>query len=459
MPVRHARQDVEIDLAACIASGNRAPVDPVGEGVDTGRDFRSEVRVSRFRNVRSGVVACVATILASGALIARDAQAKAADEPLALMFIAPAGDSHSRGFLALLVAAYSKRAGLVLLEGAERDRIQAEIDLSKSGMVAEDSQVRDRRIKPDVTVEVRLLDVGKPPPIRLDVVAQGPAGREAFTVTLASSQEADLLAAFDEPIARTVPEGRRGLFLRGCLHDAWALADPQGDRCVDDVLARCRREAAGRDLLVCVGRQAAEVRKRVLAARDDPADATPEERALVARLKQDPKGSFSDADRRLLEGMAKRSQQRKEDLRKALDRFRERIAEVMGGLLAPEFRVISFSDQSIETFRLTGAGFTGVRWSAHEASPSFQMTVKFTAPDRRWTRNDFGTIRKFVDQLRSFGLKGTGPHGEVFDIRLMTSEAHRAAGSVDTVISTDFFARMTSISPYEPMYRTESESD
>ena len=415
--------------------------------------------MSRLRIVRNGVVACVATILASGALVAPDGRAQAADEPLALMFTAPAGDAHSRGFLALLVAAYSKRPGLQLLEGAERDRIQAEIDLSTSGMVAEDSLVRDRRIKPDVTVEVRLLDAAKPPPIRLEVVAQGPAGRNAFTVTLPSTQEADLLAAFDEPIARTVPEGRRGLFLRGCLQDAWNLDDLQGDRCVDDVLARCRKEAGGRDLLICVGRQAAEVRKRVLAARDDPAGATPEERALVARLKQDPKGSYTDADRRLLEGMAKRSQQRKQDLRGALDRFRERIAEVMGGLLAPEYRMVKCSDEPIGIFGLKGAGFTGVRWSAHEASPSFQMTVTFTAPDRRWTRDDFGTIRKFVDRLQSFGLKGTGPDGQVFDIRLMTSDAHRAQGAVDTVISTDFFARMTAISPYEPQYRTESAPD
>jgi hypothetical protein len=395
------------------------------------------------------LLACIAHFPVAAAAVPAD------DAPLGLMFTAPKGDNASRGFLAVMVAAYSKRPGLVLLEGAESDRIQAEIDLSKSGLVDPDSLVRDRRIKPDVKVEVRLVGVVKKPLVRLEGTVTGPAGTGTFAVTVDPGNQEALLAAFDEPIARVLPKEQRKLFLRGCLNEGWTLTDLEGKACVDEIKARCAGEGTPRHVLVCMGMRGAEVRKLVRAFKDDAMDMTPKEMAVALKARDDPRGSFTQQEQGLLTAMIQRSQARKEARTRALDEFRQNLVDAMNVIAkAGDFQIV-VSEEKLDTFWLHDARVTGVRWSAHEASPSFMYTVLFHSSDRNWTRDDFGTVRKFVDRLRSFGLKGTSADGEVFDVRLLIGDEHRARGAVDTVMSTDYFARYPSLIPYKPDYRTE----
>lgn len=402
------------------------------------------------------VVAC----LLAGLLLAPDclADARAADAPLAVMFTAPKKDKESKGFIGLVTAAFSTVPGLVLLEGGESDRIQAEIDLSAGGLVAEDSLVKDRRIRPDVTVA---LTVGPADPsihaIQVQGFVEGPTGRHEYSFTLPSNGDAGLRAAFGAQIARTLPQELRRLLDAGCLRDSLTLTDLEGDRCVNEILARCEVEAERREQPACAARYGAAVRKRALAARDAPIEPTADEKALGDRIRSNPRAPLGDADKRLYEGMVKRSQEQKRNFTNALDRFRERLASALFGLLAPEHRAISFHDDAVGTFALTGAAIIAARWSAHEPAPTYLVTLAFKAPDRHWSRNDFGTIRKFVDRLRSFGVKGVGTGGTIFDIRLMVADEHRTRGSLDTVIAVDLVSRSASLAPYEPQYRTDPE--
>ncbi len=425
----------------------------------------STLRSHRFSAARR--LAATSALIAAMVAVAPLPRATAAPgddpfQPLKIMFTAPKEDRVARGFIALVVAAYSEKPGLVLLEGGERDRIQAEIDLSETGMVDPDSVVRDRRLKPEVMIDLRVVeqragDAERPPLMHLEVKVKGPAGEVEFVTTLEAGNTEAIPAAFDHRIAQTLPEERRNLLLRGCLHEGWIMADLEGHRCAREIKAHCERDHKGRAVLACIAKHGAEVRRQVFDKDDLPSDLTIDELALVHKLKA-AEGRFpelTEPEQKTLNAMAQNSQARREARIATFDRFRATLVETMNDLLSPRGDQIEVAQEPVETVQLSKAEVKEVRWESHQSAPTVLVTVNFKAEDREWTRDDFGTLRTFVDRLQSIGLRVMGSDGQVSDHRALTGAESRARGSFILTITSDQYGRALSLVPHTPQYRTE----
>lgn len=415
---------------------------------------------------------CSTSLLIVGALISllcgafSPPSAVASTEPeepkaVKLMFTAPKGDAQSRSYLALLIAAYSRRPGLVLLEGGETDRIEAEIALSEAGLVDPDSAIQDRRMTPTVKAEVRVVEriretAEEPLVMILEAKITGPAGTTEFAAALEPSP-GKIEAVFDEPIARTLPRHQRHVFLRGCLDEGWTMTDVEGDRCVGEIIRRCQGAYDGREIFGCIGRYGRQVRRQVLDADDAPTDLTAQELALMLRLKraQGKMPELSEHEQALFVTSMERSQARRKARTAVLDGFREALVEAMNGLLTPRFQTLAFDDKAVESFKITGAGVKHFRWAANEAMPMAMVTFSFSASDREWSRDDSGTIRRFIDRLMSIGVRGMGPSEVVGEYRVLTGRETRERGSVDFAITSDHYGKISALVPHDPIYRTE----
>jgi hypothetical protein len=357
----------------------------------------------------------------------------------------------SRGLVAILVAYYAKVPGLALLEGdpvATQAR-QTEIELSRQGLVDEDSRVVDRTMKADVTVTLRgLTHDATTKRTEVRVVAEGPSGRREKALAFTSFDEVGFLV--DDVVRGVVASKWSPAFEGDCSTGDPRAALLMRASCVPSIVRAC---ASGlpKDRLTCLAVRGQEIHRWAKRAAKKPEEHVPMPASLAEALAQ-VKGREQPGPEVMAQWQAygARVQAFQNGIKEAMETFRPRLLAAMEDVINGQQINLSVGDDTPLKFMTVA----GVRWNRLDNGPLTLFDLKAEPGSRRVTRVVFGEEQVVTEDVRSFGLRGRGEGGgTVFEYRLLCIGTGPTDCNVQTSLPGEYFQQVRSVQWYEPDWR------
>lgn len=357
----------------------------------------------------------------------------------------------ARGVIALLVAHYAKVPGLALLEGdpAATQARQTEFEMSRKGLVDEDSRVVDRTMKADVTVTLRGLKIDAAARrISMRIVAEGPSGRREQDV--ASTSFDDLGFLVDGVVIHVVDPKWVPAFDGDCADGDPRVARLARESCVPSIVRACVSASLAKVRLACMAARGQEIHRWAKRAHKKPEEHVPMPDALVKAMGQ--KGG-GPPDRETLaewEAYGARVNAFQGELKAAMDAFQPRLLAAMAAVANEGQIDLNVGDDTPLKFMTVA----GVRWDRLDNGPMTLFDLKADPGSRRVTRVLFGQEQEVIEDVHSFGLRGYGEDGgTVFEYRLLCIGNGPTDCNVQTSLPGDYFQKVRSVQWFEPDWR------
>jgi hypothetical protein len=382
----------------------------------------------------------------------RTAQARSGSSNL-LVMVRSDGSSQATAAAIVSLSRLACIPHVAILEGLKTEVISAELELSKSDLVAAKSKVTNKRLKPDVTLTFKAID-GCPADAfggELEISAEGL--KEVMPVVtghdfaLPHQVRLELLTRLDG----MVPGDKALAWERTCLGPIPELSLLTSGECTKAFECVCAGKGPGLfDEVGCISELAAGLvsKKRGMAKSSEAyIDFSDKELKVLERINERDKSVYKDSSLKpVLEKMGKKTLEFQAELKKAIQSVKDSTLVILNSKLGFPLDLMRVKARVMNGFSAQTVTMIGFRFKKGDSQPYAKLNIPFTASKPREERDVYGQLRTFEKILRSFQLYGFDDQdNEQFRYQLMVSKDRQEGGSIDTAIT---MKRLKSVRSY-----------